>query len=263
MIIVPHGSLTKEAQKQKWLKKIPANILIFNKFIDNATAIQYLIEGEQEKSRKCKKYIIAGNGIELSDNKKTYISDSNNETFQIIYIGRYDTYTKGLDLLIKTAIAIKDFCRENNIKFMLYGTDYRGRQKKIEKMISKNNIEDIVVMNGPIWGIEKNDKMCKADLFIQLSRTEGQPIGLMEAIDVGLPCVVTKATNYGTIIEENNMGWVVNTEVKDICEKIIEAYNERKKLYKKSENEKQYAKKNFAWNEIAEKTVEKYKEIIK
>lgn len=45
-IILPHGELTKDAQNKKWFKKKVANILLFNRFIFNALAIQCLSAGE-------------------------------------------------------------------------------------------------------------------------------------------------------------------------------------------------------------------------
>ena len=261
-IIVPHGSLTKQAQKQKWIKKIPANILLFNGFVNNAIAIQYLIEGEMEKSRNNRKYIIAGNGIELSNTQKQYVNNKL-EQFKIIYIGRYDTYTKGLDLLIKAVSLIKDFMRQNSIKVLLYGTDYRGRQKQIEQLINYYKIKDIVEMNGPVWGEEKIKAMCDADIFIQPSRTEGQPVGLMEAIEIGLPCIITEETNYGKIVEEEKIGWMIKIDEKDLANKIVEAYKNKGNLQKMSENGKKYAKNNFEWKIIAKRTVESYIKILK
>ena len=41
-IIVPHGCLTEEAQREKRVKKFVANIFVFNRFIKNAIALQCL-----------------------------------------------------------------------------------------------------------------------------------------------------------------------------------------------------------------------------
>lgn len=260
-VVVPHGSLTKQAQKQKIIKKIPANILLFNGFINNAVAVQYLIEGEKEKSKHVKKYIINGNGIELIRKEKKYTSQENKE-FKYIYIGRYDTYTKGLDLLINAIALIKEELLERKIKFLLYGTDYRGREKQIIALIEKNNLDNIVELNGPVWGQEKIEKMLEADVFIQPSRTEGQPIGLMEAISIGLPCIATKETNYGEIIKNNHMGWQIKADSKDIAKKILEAYDNREKFSTITKIEREYAKNNFEWNKITIKTIEEYKDLI-
>ncbi len=274
-VIVPHGSLTKQAQKQKRYKKIPANLLLFNGFIKSATAIQFLIDGEMEKSRKVNKYIISGNGIELSKNKKEYDSCNDKEnakennrgnevtrSFKYIYIGRFDTYTKGLDLLVKAVSLIRNEAEKYNLKFMLYGADYRGREKILRKLIQDNNLEKIITINGPVWDVEKEKALLDADVFLQVSRTEGQPTGLMQAIDYGIPCIVTNGTNYGKIVEKNILGWTAKETPESISEKILEAYNTQS-LRNISENEKRYAIENFEWKKVAKDTILKYNELIK
>lgn len=260
-IILPHGSLTQKAQKQKWYKKIPANILLFNRYIKNAEAIQYLIEGEMLNSKKTNRYIIHGNGIKIIDSIKTYENKKTDE-FQIIYIGRYDTYIKGLDLLVKAVNLIKKELRNKNIKIYLYGTDYRGRKQKIEKLIRKNNVNDLITVNGPLWGEEKIKKLYDADVFIQPSRTEAQSVGIMEAISIGIPCILTKETNYGEIVQKEEIGWLAETNPQGIADKILDAYNSKEKLEEMCKNGKKYAVDNFDWNEIAKKTIDSYKQII-
>lgn len=261
-IVIPHGSLTKQAQKQKWIKKIPANILLFNGFIRKAKAIQFLTEGEMNKSIKYKSYIIDGNGIELSTTKKIYNNDSTSKSFKIVYVGRYDTYTKGLDLIINATISIKEFCRANNIKVIMYGNDYRGRLQKIRKLINNGDVSDIIEINGPIWDKEKIKKLCESDVFIHPSRTEGQPVGLMEAIDVGIPCIATMETNFGNVIKEYGLGWVPETNSKGIACAIMEAYNSKNSLKDISSKEIKYALDNFEWNNVAKKTINDYRGIV-
>lgn len=113
------------------------------------------------------------------------------------------------------------------------------------------------------FGDEKKDVLCNADVFIQPSRTEGQPVGLMEAIDIGVPCIVTKETNYGIIVEKEQMGWMVQTDFKDIANKIKNAYEQRSELEKYSENEKIYSKNNFEWKDVVSKTLKSYEGIIR
>lgn len=86
-IIIPRSELTKQAQKQKYLKKKVANLLYFNNFIKNALAIQYLTNseyldsGEKWNSNK----IIIPNGI----NRKDIIKSHFNETcLKLVYVGR-------------------------------------------------------------------------------------------------------------------------------------------------------------------------------
>ena len=56
-VIIPHGELSKGAQKKKYFKKKIANILLFNRFINNSIAIQCLSTLELESPALEKKFI--------------------------------------------------------------------------------------------------------------------------------------------------------------------------------------------------------------
>ena len=46
-VIIPHGCLVKGSQNEKKIKKNIGNLLLFNKFIRNACAIQFLNKNEK------------------------------------------------------------------------------------------------------------------------------------------------------------------------------------------------------------------------
>ena len=99
-IIIPRGSLTKSAQKQKGIKKILGNILLFNRFIKSASAIQYLTKMEYETSgsKWNDNYFIIPNGTD----SKIEIKDWDGVgSLKGIFIGRMMMHHKGIDLLIK------------------------------------------------------------------------------------------------------------------------------------------------------------------
>lgn len=262
-VIVPHSSLTKNAQKKSRVKKIIGNILFFNLFIKKARAIQYLCDGELEKSvAKNKNSIIAGNGIEIASVKKEYKTSKENQ-FRIIYVGRYSIEHKGLDILIKAVKSIKDEMISKNIRLVLYGSDYRGDMQRLKKMITNYKLESIVEFNGPIYGEEKVEQLLSSDIFIQTSRLEGQPLGVMEAISLGLPCILTPGTNLGSLMTEENIGWNVEFDAREIGIKILEAYDQREKLPQMSKKASTYADRYFSWEFITNHTVQSYKNLIR
>lgn len=258
-IIVPHGCLTKKAQKIKKLKKIAANFLFFNKFIKNAKALQCLSQVECNNTKFKQNKIIATNGINLPSVKKESFSE-NGLTF--IYIGRLDIKIKGLDLMISAVGKIKEFLKEKNCKFYIFGPDYKGSYAQVKKLICSNDVSDLVFLNNEIIGEEKERALLNADCFIQTSRTEGMPMGILEALSYGLPCLITEGTSQGKIINGYDAGWVADTDIKSISEKIVQAVNERELLKEKSENAKKIVEKNFVWEIIVKGAILKYSEII-
>ncbi len=69
-VIIPHGSLTMEALNKKKMKKRLANMLLFNKFIEKAIAIQYLSKVEYDSSNYGENKFICTNGISFPLEKK-------------------------------------------------------------------------------------------------------------------------------------------------------------------------------------------------
>lgn len=258
-IIVPHGSLSVIAQTQKKTKKTIANILFFNSFIKNAKALQCLSEKEKINTKFHSDKFIGTNGISLPLKTK---KDFNKNTIKFIYIGRLDEYVKGLDLFIKAVSSIKDFLADNNCKFFIYGPDYKGRYAHIEYLIKNNNVENLIFLSEAVTGEKKEQIILDADIFIQTSRSEGMPTGILEALSYGLPCLVTEGTNLGEIISKNNAGWVAQTNIQSIAQTIKKAVKDKNNPELKSENAIKLIKENFLFDKIAQNTINHYKKYL-
>lgn len=258
-IIVPHGELTVMAQRKKWLKKKVANILLFNRFIKSAKALQVLSENELGNTRFKVKKIIGTNGIDVPCNSKQVFSYG---APRFIYIGRLELKIKGLDLLLAAVADMAEFLRSSHIKFHLYGPDYKGRFLAVQTLIEEKAIEDIVILSREVVGEKKIAKLLESDVFIQTSRTEGMPLGVLEALSYGIPCLVTEGTSMAGLITEYNAGWGCGCSVDDIKQAIFSAIQQQDLYVQKSKNAKQLIKEKFCWDNIAEKTINEYKKLI-
>lgn len=257
-VIIPHGCLNKKAQSSKWLKKKIGNLLLFNKFIKNAEAIQFLNENEKNNSKfKYKKAIISGNGME----KFLYKNEYKNKN--IVYIGRYSVKVKGLDLLVAVCKKYKKWFVENDIKIQIYGLSTEKEEKKLKKLIINNNIENVIIMNSAIFGNEKKNVLANSYCFIQLSRHEGQPMGIIEPLSVGLPCIVTYGTTLGEYVNKNKCGIGVNFNVDDVFDAIRKLYENETMRNIFSENAIVITQKIFNWDSIIKIAIKEYKEIIR
>ena len=257
-VLVPHGCLTKEAQKKKWLKKKVANFLLFNRFINGAVAIQCLSEKEREGTRFGKNRFIGTNGINIPSEQK---SEFSKEGLKVTYIGRLDAYHKGLDILIESVAKIGDTLRKQGVKVYLYGPDYRGRFAHVEGLISENSVGDIISLNREVSGDEKKEILLSSDVFVQSSRFEGMPMGILEALGMGIPVLITEGTTLGELVREYDAGYVAKTEVDDLAKTFLQAIRDKGELRDKSKNASRLALENFSWETVSKKTVEDYKNL--
>lgn len=255
-IIVPRGSFSLEALKRKKIKKKIALKIFFEKIIKESVAIQYLTENERLESfvkLESKDNFILPNGINA---KKDYLIIPKNR--DVIYMGRLDVITKGLDVLILAINLGKDYFRNNLIKFKFYGSDFpKGGKNELLSQIKKLGIEDIVEINEPIYGIEKEKVMSESEYFIAPSRHEGLPMAILEALSYGMKVFITKETNLLDKVIKYNCGWEITHDPLKIKEVLLEKLNTTQQT--KNSNALELIKKEFLWDKIAEKACKIYK----
>ena len=257
-IIIPHGCLVSEDQKRHRLKKIIGNMFLFNKFIRRANAIQFLNETEEQKTNfKYKKSIIHGNGLEMTIGKNLGA-----ESKTIVFIGRYDIKVKGLDLLCKMCKKYHSWFVKKGFVFNLYGAGTPKNLKELNKLVNKYNISDILHVNNAVYGDEKNDVLINAYAFIQCSRHEGQPMGIIEALANGVPCIVTYETTLGHYINETNSGRGCGFSVDKVYESVKFLINNINFRNECSINARTNAMRDFEICKVIADTLKDYEVII-
>lgn len=259
-LIQMHGALSKQNYAKGKLKKWLANRLFFNKFLKNAKAIIYLNEEERENCIVKKinsKSLIIPNGC---DKVKLITNEIlPNNPLDILYIGRIDMIHKGNDKLIE-AIEILNNEGYNECKVSVYANpndpDLPLFKSKIEKF------SGLIEYKGGIYGEDKDRRMRKADLFILTSRYEGMPMGILEALSYGIPCIVTPGTNMADIINKTSAGWVSSLDSSQIAETIKKAVDEYVQDYEKFRENAKNLSFEFDWGKIAEDSVKKYSSVL-
>lgn len=250
-IVTPRGSLTRQAQNgnlKKKLKKVIANFLIFKPYTKAAAALQYLTEAECRDSGISwnRQSFIIPNGFNPPTETKEVFSLSG---IKAIFIGRLDMYHKGLDSLLEGCKSIKDTLIGENFTLDIYGPK-RYDYERIDKYIKENGLENIISLKGETSGSEKEQALLNSDLFILTSRFEGHPMGLVEAIAYGLPCLVSPGSNMSKEILDSHGGWVCQTDAESIAETIVEILKNKKELPAKGENAKKLSL-SYNWDNIA------------
>lgn len=258
-IIIPHGELTKEAQKKKWIKKKVANFLLFNKFINVATAIQCLSQRELETTKFGKNKFVGTNGIDMPKVRKTGFST---DKINFIYIGRLDPFHKGIDLMIKAVASKKDLLIENNCNITIYGPNLLGRGDKVRTLIAENKVDNLIQLKSEVSGMEKSNILLDTDVFIQTSRFEGMPMGILEALSYGVPVLITEGTTLGAYVRKYDAGWVAETSVESIAEMLEKLVIQKSFFYLKSQYAINLIKENFEWKNVSFQTLQKYSGII-
>ncbi len=258
-IIIPHGELSKEAQQKKHLKKAAANMLLFDRFISHALALQCLSQKEYDSTAFGRKKFIATNGVHVPEiqTRKTLT-----DTVRITYIGRLDAYHKGLDLLITAVKELHDFLRGENVSLSIFGPDYAGRYEHLQQLIAEADVGDIVSLNHEVSGEEKEKILLNTDVFVQTSRFEGMPLGILEALSYGIPCLATEGTTLAETISGADAGWNAGGTVETIKAAICQCLSEKERWHKMGENGRHMVESSYSWDTIMKETVRSYEKLL-
>lgn len=260
-IIIPRSELTKKAQHKKRFKKFMGNICYFNKMARKAAAIQFLSYQEKIDSgnKWNKNNFVIPNGIHIPEKKRENFSQ---DRIRATYIGRYEIYQKGLDILLDAVSTMQSSLRAVNFVLNMYGVNQEKTVKILEKKIAENNIGDLVIINDAVYAEQKKEVLLNTDVFILTSRFEGMPMGVIEALAYGVPCLVTKGTNMADDIKEYDAGWTCDTSEEKLLEAIKQMLSKKIELSELGKNARELSNK-YSWEKIVEKTHHEFERIIK
>jgi len=189
------------------------------------------------------------------------ISDFEEEDY-ILFIGRIDFYTKGIDILLKAFAVVS--CKVPKVVLKLVG---RGNGKDIRKtirLIDRLDIKDKVQLIGPVYDVEEKQSLFAKSKFVCMpSRFEGWPIVSIEAAAAGKAVIGTKIPGLSDAVKDGETGILVPSDDPDELANamiyLLEHKEERKRM---GENGRKWARR-FNWDEIAKEQEQFYWEVVK
>lgn len=211
-VFVPRGSLMNGALKKSKYKKL-LFMAIFQKVLKGAHAVHFLSEDERDGSQKLSNthFICPNVLVPLA-----FSSQIKMDPF-LLYVGRYDTFHKGLDLLIPAISDAASQLRSRGISVKLHGIGTQEETARLQKLIQSFQVTDLIHLGGALLGLEKQEMMLRAPIFIHTSRYEGQPQAILEAMSCGCAIIATEGTNMKHILVASEAGFVCDASITGIA----------------------------------------------
>jgi len=248
-VLTPHGAYNTIAmQRSRWVKTL--YFQLFERFVlRRAKRIHAIGESEVDGLQK------------IYPNDKSFLTPygftapetwaptfPKNDRFTIGFIGRLDIHTKGLDLLLTAFQQVQEFAP--NVRLWIVGDS--EERPVLEKMIESKALENVVLW-GSKFGEEKESLLQFMDVFAHPSRNEGLPSAVLEAAGMGIPCIVTRATNVGSFITDYKAGTAVANEDADaLAQALIDSYKawQANRIASMGENAQRMVQEAFDWKRL-------------
>lgn len=256
--ISSHGTYNRLAMERSPLKKKYYFKFFESKILDDAEVVHLVGDSELvhcNKMHNSSNNWFFQNGMVPAETEDI---STNKESPIFGYCGRLNIEAKGLDLLLEG--------------FEIYKTELKGTGKlqllgrgpddaKLKRQSAGYKSVKDISFEGPIFGEEKDAFFENFDCFIHSSHYEGMPTAVLEAIGMGLPVIVSEATNLGRFVEKYQCGIVLKENTaREIAKSLkrIEELKEKETIVELRRNAFRMIKEEFTWSFIAEKMVEKY-----
>ena len=210
----------------EWMLARDTDVLITINEEDYNRAKKYLVV----KNRRVEK--VQGVGIDIEE-YQTYQLDKEekrkelgilSDQYLLISIGEL-TKRKNHQIVIKALALIKRGCRKKKIKYLICGEG--PERKRLERLIKKEGLEDIVLLSG--YRTDAKELLKISDCFLFPSRQEGLPVALMEAMAVGIPVVCSRIRGNKDLLSQGK--WLVEQSPKAYKKAIIEVMKGEQKGY--------------------------------
>jgi glycosyltransferase involved in cell wall biosynthesis len=202
-IITPHSTYNKVMMKKNGLRKKIYFQFFEKRLLERSARIHLLGRsewiglGDIYHNRKS---VILPYGFTRPEIKDAPVKQTG---FFVVYCGRLAAHHKGLDILLNGFALFNR--KYPDARLILIGD---GKEKQaLQDLCRLLAIDASVTFMGSVFGKDKVRLLQECHVFAHPSRTDGLPATIVEACALGLPCVVSEATNMGEVVEKHDAGY--------------------------------------------------------
>jgi glycosyltransferase involved in cell wall biosynthesis len=166
---------------------------------------QNRVEAERQLARKIPNSDLVLNPVNLSD--RSYLPWPESRTARFASVARLDAKYKGQDILIETLSA--DEWKQRDWHLTLYGS---GRDERYLRSL----VEFFVLQKRITFAGHQSDVRAiwaQEQVLVMISRAEGTPLALVEAMLCGRPAIVSNAGGNQEWVAEAETGFVAEAPV--------------------------------------------------
>jgi len=271
-IMRPCGMLDPaDLRKKKQLKQIYAALLERHN-LAGAAAIHFTSKQEAKISERfgilltgkmpMPQDLIIPLGVAISTDSLSVksVANQSSQIPKILFMSRIEP-KKGLNLLLP---ALEKILAEGiEFHFFLVGSNPQDAdyESEIRSKIENSPLAEFTTITGFVTGDRKATLLQNADLFVLPSYYENFGIAVAEAMAAGKPVVISDQVHIWEEIQQAEAGWVGPLEVDAIAFLIKTALLDGDERRRRGLNAKEYAKKHYSWDAIAQQTIQAYQQI--
>jgi glycosyltransferase involved in cell wall biosynthesis len=159
-----------------------------------------------------KRFILIHNGVDTNYFHPRYAKKKRRDDtyFQIVHVAVLKPL-KDQWTLLRAMVALNKM--HAKWQLTIAGEDEVNILPRYRNFVDENNLTEKIAFLGPVSNLR--DVLCNADVMVLTSITEALPLSVIEAIAMGIPCIVTAVGGNADIIEHGKQGFLVSVSNHD------------------------------------------------
>jgi len=214
-------SIIKISVQHNILKKSAIDLSFNKKYIDYYAGVSPSVSDVIRKyTPSIKRVIDLPNGV----NKVSFLKKQKERKIKLLYVGRIDNYTKNIFITLKIASQFKILGIDFKYNIVGDGHDLG----KLKNLVEEYKLEDYVSILGQRSNLQVGQLMCMSDFIFNISKWEGLPMTVLEAMSCGLIPILSdiKPHNYILGADLSKKLIVKNVNVNKLVKFIVDLKND-------------------------------------
>ena len=222
-VVTIHGCLDPALRHRSRTAKGVTEALWQRRMLDQASFIHYTTEEERSLAADMSfaaPTIVIPNGIDLREFWPAALADATLEPRRprtVLYVGRI-SHKKGLDILIEAFAKLQR--SRGDVRLVVAGPDDEGLTQSLREKGAALGMADHVEFPGLLDATERLAALKSAAVWVLPSKTENFGTGVIEAMAMGVPVVISSAVNLAPEIAAAGAGLVVPRDPNAIADAV-------------------------------------------
>lgn len=256
-LVVPHGTLSEWTfrHRRTVLKRLYFQ-LVERRTLEGAAAIRFTSRAEQNEAERLD---VSSEGIVIPhpyEPRKDFKASAERQQGMVLFLSRVDP-KKGIDLLL----AAVDRARKDrpDLRLVVAGSGASSYERAVRTRIAELGLEGYVEMPGFVTGVDKDEFLRSAEVFVLPSEEENFGIAVVEALDAGVPVVISPQVDVAPEVEEYRAGYVVERSTEAVAGAILKILNDPKQARAMGERGRRLVRERFASDVVGPQVARLYR----
>lgn len=271
-VLMPHGMLDPYSLSVKALKKAIYLQFLESRNIARARRMIYTTSEEERLAALAGLPLPPGALVPLGARASSASTDDLRSQFlaifpqtegkrRLLFLGRLHP-KKGIDRILNALQAVRRSIPD--VLLIVAGDGEAQYTQDIRQLISSLALDDHVLFVGHLDGESKWASFAAAELFLLPSRQENFAISVAEAMQMGVPVVITDKVNTWPYVEEAGAGLVLaDRDIKVLLPRAIETLLMDDAMRSRMAVQgRRYARDRLTWNASAQKLLACYDQVL-